>query len=217
MRLGRRTFDDVPVADEATGTRRLVETAAVVVGALVLAVVIQQFVLKPFKIPSLSMAPTLVVGQRVLVNRLGTHFTDPQRGQIAVFYPPAGADVRDASAQCGRVRPATQLCGVATPGTSKQAFIKRVVGVPGDRIALVNGHVVRNGQRVPEPYAQSCAGPECNLSQVTVPAGSYYVLGDNRDDSDDSRYWGPVRAGDVIGQAFATYWPPDRIGGVDVQ
>lgn len=217
MRLGRRDSDDVPVTEEVTGTRRFMETAVVVVGALVLAVLIQQFLIKPYKIPSPSMAPTLVIGQRVLVNRVGTRVSDPAIGQITVFHPPAGADVRDASAQCGRVRPATQLCAVATSATSKQAFIKRVVGLPGDRIALVGGHVVRNGKPLPEPYAQSCAGPECNLSEITVPAGSYYLLGDNRDDSDDSRYWGPVRGDDVIGRAIATYWPPNRIGGVDLQ
>ncbi len=215
MRLRRSKSETTPVADEAAGVRRFAETVAVVVGALVLAVLIQQFLVKPYKIPSVSMAPTLVVGQRVLVNRVGNRLGEPQRGQIIVFHPPQGADRALAATQCGAPRPAGQLCGAATQGRSDQTFIKRVVGLPGDRIALQGGHVVRNGQPVPEPYAQSCADASCNLTAVTVPPGSYYLLGDNRDDSDDSRFWGPVRRDWLIGRAVATYWPPDRAGGVD--
>lgn len=193
----------------------MVEAVVVLGGALALAVVIQQFLVKPYKIPSLSMAPTLVEGQRVFVDRTGLG-GDLQRGQIVVFHPPAGADVQDPVEQCGRERPLTQACPQSTARRSDQTFIKRVVGLPGDRIALEGGHVVRNGRPVPEPYAQSCAAAECRLAEVTVPPGTFYVLGDNRDGSDDSRYWGPVRDEWLIGRAFATYWPLDRLGGVDV-
>lgn len=193
------------------------ETLVVAATALVLVVLIQQFVIKPYKIPSLSMAPTLIEGQRVLVNRLGAYVGTPGLGHVVVFRPPAGADRADASLQCGQPKPITQACGVATPERSEQTFIKRVVGLPGDRIALEGGHVVRNGQKMPEPYAQSCALPQCNLSAITVPAGSYYLLGDNRDASGDSRFWGPVPERNLIGRAVMTYWPIDRIGGVGVQ
>ncbi len=217
MRLRRTKSETTPVAAEVTGVRRFAETVLVVVGALLLAVLIQQFLVKPYKIPSLSMAPTLVKGQRVLVNRIGNRFSDPQRGQIIVFHPPLGADRKLAATQCGAPRPAGQLCAVATQGRSSQTFIKRVVGLPGDRIALKGGHVVRNGKPMSEPYAQSCALPECNGSVITVPPGSYYLLGDNRDASDDSRFWGPVRSEWLIGRAIATYWPLDRAGAVDVR
>lgn len=183
-------------------------------GAFALALVIQRFVVKPYKIPSLSMAPTLVEGQRVFADRTGLS-RPVRRGQIMVFHPPAGADRRDARAQCGTDRPLTQACPEATPERSSQTFIKRVVGLPGDRIAVRGGHVVRNGRPASEPYAQLCADPECNLAEITVPKGSYYLLGDNRDDSDDSRYWGPVHAEWLIGRAVATYWPLDRLGDVD--
>lgn len=185
-------------------------------GALLLAVLIQRFLVKPYKIPSLSMAPTLIEGQRVFVDRTGIS-GELARGQIVVFHPPAGADRRDPVQQCGRARPRTQACPASTADRSSQTFIKRVVGLPGDRIAVRGGHVLRNGKPVPEPYAQTCAEPVCNLSEITVPRGTFYVLGDNRDGSDDSRYWGPVRDEWLIGRAVATYWPPDRLGGLETQ
>lgn len=82
-----------------------------------------------------------------------------------------------------------------------QVFIKRVVGLPGDRIAMVAGQVLRNGQKETEPYTVQCAGaPSCEFpSAVTIPAGNYFVLGDNRPDSDDSRFWGPVPQADILG------------------
>lgn len=193
----------------------MVEAIAVLGGAFLLAVLIQQFAVKPYKIPSLSMAPTLVEGQRVFVDRTGLSGA-LRRGQIVVFHPPSGADRADPVAQCGRPRPLSQACPENTGAPSDRTFVKRVVGLPGDRIALEGGHVVRNGRPVREPYAQACAEAECRLSEITVPPDSFYVLGDNRDGSDDSRYWGPVRNEWLIGRAVATYWPLDRVGGVDL-
>jgi signal peptidase I len=81
-------------------------------------------------------------------------------------------------------------------------------------LRIVDGHVIRDGKREPDAYITACGGAaECTFSRsIRVPAGDYYMLGDNRGDSDDSRYWGPVAQRDIIGVAFLTYWPPDRIG-----
>jgi signal peptidase I len=197
-------------ARTAIGTA--IELAATVAVAVGLALSIQAFIVKPYKIPSSSMVPTLAVYQRVLVNRLDT---GPSLGDIVVFHPPAGAD------------PQQPVCGNPTQGTAQQAacdrptahestqtFIKRVVGVPGDRISIVNGHVIRNGVQEKAPYAQPCGGgPSCNFpNTITVPPGHYFMMGDNRGDSDDSRFWGPIPQKWIIGVAFFTYWPPDRIG-----
>jgi signal peptidase I len=93
-------------------------------------------------------------------------------------------------------------------------FIKRVVAGPGDHLRIEDGHVVLNGTRQNEPFAQPCGGGEgCSFpTEVTIPADHYFMMGDNRGSSDDSRFWGPVPEEWIVGEAFATYWPPDRIG-----
>ncbi len=188
----------------------LIELAVIVVVALVLALVIQAVLVKPYRIPSESMEPTLDVGQRVLVNRLGHRFGDPSIGDILVFHPPAGSDTN----QCGAPVQQGQPCGRPTPERSDVNFIKRVVAGPGDTIAIRNGRVVRNGKLQKERYVRPCAGGEqCNFPvPVKVPPGHWFMMGDNRGSSDDSRFWGPVPKKWIIGGAFATYWPPRRIG-----
>jgi signal peptidase I len=192
--------------------KSLIELVATVAIAVALALLIQAFVVKPYRIPSPSMAPTLAIGQRVLANRLISH---PSVGDIVVFHPPQGAD--PASPLCqnpnqGGGHP--QACAAPTPAESSQTFIKRVVAGPGDRIAIVDGHVIRNGVREKDPYIAQCTGDgSCNFRQpIVVPPGDYFMMGDNRGSSDDSRFWGPVPDKWVIGIAFFTYWPPDRIG-----
>jgi signal peptidase I len=181
--------------------------------ALGLALAIQAWLVKPYQIPSESMEPTLDVGQRVLVNRFLYHFTDPSIGDIIVFHPPAGAD--GGTAECGKPHPPDQACAVPTPERSDQNFIKRLVAGPGDTLSVRNGHPVVNGViKKDEPYALPCGnGGACNLPKtITIPPDHYFMMGDNRGASDDSRYWGPVPRDWLIGKAFATYWPPDRIG-----
>jgi signal peptidase I len=97
-----------------------------------------------------------------------------------------------------------------------EAFIKRVVAVGGDTIAIRGGHAIRNGVRAREPFTAPCGGGSgCDFpNAVRVPRGSVFVMGDNRGDSDDSRFWGPVPVSAVIGKAFATYWPLQRLGGL---
>ncbi len=186
--------------------------------ALGLALAIQAWVVKPYQIPSESMEPTLDVGQRVLVNRFLYHFTDPAIGDIVVFHPPAGADN---GTECGVTvegRQPTEVgesCPEPTKGESSQNFIKRIVALPGDKLSIKDGHPVVNGVwKKEEPYALPCGGSSaCNLPRtITIPPDHYFMMGDNRGASDDSRFWGPVPRSWIIGEAFATYWPPDRIG-----
>ena len=195
----------------------LIELAGIVVAALVLALGVQAFLVKPYRIPSGSMLPTVRINQRVLVNRLAMDFSSPHVGDIVVFHPPknysAGCAVPgEGENQAGQDAPAA--CQVAWNQPSSQTFIKRVVGLPGDRISIRNGHVIRNGKREADRYIVNCGGIEaCNFPQtITVPRGDYYMMGDNRPDSEDSRFWGPVPRSWIIGKAFLTYWPPDRIG-----
>ena len=194
----------------------LLELVLIVAVALGLALIIQAFLIKPYRIPSESMVPTLQVGERVLVNRLGMHFGDPKVGDIMVFHPPAGAESGTGS-QCGAEPKPGAACDRPTSKEASVNFIKRVVGVPGDTIAVKSGHVYRNGKLAKEPFINStCAdnsGAGCSFpNPITVPPGHYFMMGDNRGESDDSRFWGPVPKSWIIGNAFATYWPPGRIG-----
>jgi signal peptidase I len=192
--------------------KSLIELVLTVAIAVALALLIQAFVVKPYRIPSGSMIPTLDIGQRVLTNRLISH---PSVGDVVVFHPPQGAD--PAEPMCGDPNQGAghqQPCGKPTPAESSQTFIKRVVGAPGDRIQIVAGHVLRNGKREPDAYINGCGNDSsCNFpSPIVVPPGDYFMMGDNRGFSDDSRFWGPIPDQWVIGVAFATYWPPNRIG-----
>jgi signal peptidase I len=216
---------DAPQQMASTGRRRprlkdlpggqITELIVIVATALIIALAVQWLLIKPYRIPSGSMEPTLDVGQRVLVNRL-THRlgSDPGVGDIITFHPPAGAD--ELPPRCGVQHPDGEPCPRPTPERSSQTFIKRVVGTGGDTIAVRAGHVIRNGKPTKEPFIAPCgSGQGCDMTRtITVPKGYFFVMGDNRGASDDSRFWGPVPIKWVIGEAFATYWPPKRIGGL---
>jgi signal peptidase I len=192
--------------------KSLLELVLTIVIAVALALLIQAFIVKPYRIPSPSMVPTLAVGQRVLANRLISH---PSVGDIVVFHPPRGADPSEPVCGSGDQGPGhLQACDVPTAGESSQTFIKRVVAGPGDRISIVNGHVIRNGVREQDSYIEPCGGgSSCNFPKpIVIPPDHYFMMGDNRGVSDDSRFWGPVPNQSIIGVAFFTYWPPDRIG-----
>jgi signal peptidase I len=189
----------------------LLELVLIVAVALGLALGIQAFLVKPYRIPSESMVPTLSIGQRVLVNRIGHSFTQPSVGDVVVFHPPVGAEE---SNNCGVEPPDGAPCPKPVPQEAKVNFIKRVVAGPGDRLKIIQGHVYRNGKRANEPFTRPCgSGDGCDYpTEITIPAGYYFMMGDNRGSSDDSRFWGPVPDEWIIGGAFATYWPPSRIG-----
>jgi signal peptidase I len=183
--------------------------------AVVLALLIQAFIVKPYRIPSSSMVPTLDVGQRVLTNRLAG---DPSVGDVVVFHPPHGADFDNPVCgnpdQGGEGGLTEQACNKPTPQESSQTFIKRVVGVGGDVLRIIAGHVIRNGVPEKDSYIEPCGDiPSCNFGKpIKIPPGYFFMMGDNRGASDDSRFWGPVPSKWIIGTAFFTYWPPDRIG-----
>jgi signal peptidase I len=209
--VSRRLFPrKVARTKEKTTAGSLIELVTIVVVALGLALGIQAFLVKPFRIPSESMVPTLEIGQRVLVDRLTKNFSDYGRGDVLVFKPPAGAD----SNSCGARHSERSACPRPTDDRSDTNFIKRVVAVGGDRVKILAGAVYIDGKRQKESFArisESCAS--CNLpEEITVPKGYYFMMGDNRGASADSREWGPIPKKWVIGQAFATYWPPGKIG-----
>jgi signal peptidase I len=218
-------------ADEETGARSgvkrsksttssIVELVVIVAVALGLALALQAFVVKPYKIPSGSMEPTLIEGQRVLVNRIAMDFSEPHVGGIYVFHPPVVAEQMECGPTAHMVTPGVAACSAPVPEKASANFIKRIVAGPEDEIYVKEGHVFRKAAGTSrfvaekDPYIKACgSSPECNFPKpIKIPRGHWFMMGDNRGDSDDSRYWGPVPTGWIIGQAIATYWPPDRIG-----
>jgi signal peptidase I len=202
----------IPKAKSSVGG--MIETVVIIALALGLALAIQAWAVKPYQIPSQSMEPTLEIGQRVLANRFIYHFTDPGIGDIVVFHPPKGADMANS---CGVPAGPQEACPEPTSEESSENFIKRIVAGPGDTLSVRNGHPVVNGvEKSDEPYITPCGSASvCNLPKpITIPPDHYFVMGDNRGQSDDSRYWGPLPREWIIGKAFATYWPLDRVGGL---
>ena len=178
-----------------------IELIVILAVAFGLAYVVQAWVVKPYRIPSGSMEPTLDVGDRVLVNRLVYRFHGPHRGDIIVFHPPGHGNTAE--------RGVRSEAGVT--------YIKRVIGLPGETLQITGGIVTvckpagQNCHSLKEPYTEgSLTAPR--YGPFTVPQGDYFVMGDNRGDSLDSRYWGPLPRRNIIGEAFLIYWPPDRIG-----
>jgi signal peptidase I len=194
-----------------TGRGAFVELVVIVALAIGLALLIQAFVVKPYQIPSESMEPTLDVGQRVLVDRVSYHFGDPEIGDIVVFHPPQGAV---SGPQCGINPPPGEACPQPTSHEADTNFIKRVVAGPGDQLSIKNGHPVVNGVMAKEDFSMPCRdGGSCTFPKtIEIPPDEYFMMGDNREHSDDSRFWGPVPRDWIIGEAFLTYWPPDRVG-----
>ncbi|MGH2905306.1 MAG: signal peptidase I [Solirubrobacterales bacterium] len=223
----------------------VVETVAIVIVALLMAFLIQWLLVKPYKIPSESMVPTLQKGQRVLVNRVKGRFGTPERGDVLVFHPPPGANQGECGVQTGEkygpppgttyIGPSADTfaaeigkapkmpCPQPNPGAESQAFIKRVIGMPGDQLKIIKGHAYINDKKLIEPYINkedSCDDPvtfkpSCTYGQdITIQPNHYFMMGDNRNDSDDSRFWGPIPETSIVGEAFGTYWPPNRIGGL---
>jgi signal peptidase I len=156
-----------------------------------------------FRVPSPAMEPTLHSGDEITVDTHTYRAHNPMGGDIVVFHPPAGADLL--APVCGDRRQGlghAQACGVPTRRRSGQELVKRVVALPGDRISIKDGHVIRNGVRERDPYIADCGGESlCNFRKsVLIPRGEYFMLGDNRGASDDSSRWGPVRKSWIVGR-----------------
>ncbi|MEA5464246.1 signal peptidase I [Leptothoe sp. PORK10 BA2] len=182
-------------ADKTAGTSiqsLLRSNAKLVVIAVAIAVVIRLFIAEPRFIPSNSMDPTLHIGDRLLIEKLSYRFHGPHRGDIVVFEPP----------------PQLQAVGYRP----EQAFIKRIIGLPGDTLTVHQGQVYRNNQPLTEPYILSA--PNYEMNPVTVPEDALFVMGDNRNDSNDSHIWGFLPMENVIGHATVRFWPPDHLGTV---
>jgi len=222
MRYPWRRSQDGDAPKEPKGfVGQIIELVLIVAVALGLALLIQAFLIKPYRIPSGSMEPTLDIGQRVLVNRLANNFGNPKVGNILVFHPPAGAATNDVS--CADTTISTSSpCPLAISREDKSTnFIKRLVALPGDTIYIRDGHLYRKAKgtttfrREADSYTAPCGseGDGCDFtSPVKIPSGHYFMMGDNRGESDDSRFWGAIPRSWIIGKAFATYWPPKRIG-----
>jgi len=183
--------------------------------------VIQALVIKPYQIPSESMEPTLDPGQRVLVNRFGYRFGDPSVGDVVVFHPPVGAvpgERGDTSeplgGACGVDKESTEACPEPHDEEASTNFIKRIVAGPGDRLRIEGGIPIVNGEAAQEDFIVPCrGGGGCEFpGEIEIPPDHYFMMGDNRGHSDDSRFWGPVPRDWIIGEAFFTYWPVNRVG-----
>ena len=168
------------------------ENARLVTIALAIALTVRFFIAEPRYIPSPSMVPTLEVGDRLLVEKVSYRIRQPQRGEIIVFEPP----------------PQLQSYGYS----SQQAFIKRVIGLPGQQVQVTNGQVLVDGKPLQEPYILE--NPDYEMQAVKVPTGELFVMGDNRNDSNDSHVWGFLPAENAIGRAVFRFWPLNELGGI---
>ncbi len=176
-----------PAPRKRSTTRTLLEWGGLIVAALLIAFVIKTFLVEAFYIPSESMTPTLLVGDRVLVNKLSYDLHSVHRGDIVVFKAPPGeetAQIKD--------------------------LVKRVIGMPGDTIEGRGGAIYINGKLLPEPYLPK--GTESRTFTAKVPPGHYFVLGDNRQNSKDSTYFGAIKGSLIVGRVFLRIWPLNRVG-----
>jgi signal peptidase I len=184
--------------------------------AVLVAIAIKLFVVQAFSIPSASMVPTLLEGDRILVCRVCLRVDDVDRGEVIVFEGPDGAEP-DRGVIAGGLHWLGETLGVANP--AHDDFVKRVAGLPGDTIEIDRtGQLYVNGEPVDEPYLLQPV-PRQDFPPTTVPDGMLFVLGDNRGNSGDSRCGPPdctglVPVDRVVGVAFLRVWPPSRVGGL---
>jgi signal peptidase I len=158
----------------------------IIVIALLIAFILRIFIAEPRYIPSGSMIPSLLINDRIIVDKVSYQFNPPQRGEIIVFYPPESPAIEDTS----------------------QPFIKRIIGLPGDRIRIDSGKVFVNDRPLTEEYI--AAPPNYKIPALTVPPNAYWVMGDNRNFSNDSHVWRFLPKQNIIGRACLRFWPFDQ-------
>jgi len=182
--------------------RTAIDWVLTIAGAIAIVLAIKAWIVNPYRIPSSSMEPTLHCARsasgclarfsdRVLANRFIYHFRNPHRGEIVVFDVPELARAR---------------CGAGG------VFVKRIIGLPGELLEEKHGYVYINGKRLKESYIKPERRDFMNHHPVKIDPGNYFMMGDNRASSCDSRVWGTVPRKNIIGKVFAVYWPPQRIG-----
>lgn len=198
-------------AGDRQGLPFLLELPLLIIVALGVAIVIKAFLVQAFWIPSGSMIPTLEVNDRVLVNKLEYRIQDPARGDVVVFESPYRNGDEETLPEAV-IRTVFESIGVRT-AVVPDDFIKRVIAVGGETIEIHDGAVYVDGEALAEPYLPSGI-QMADFGPVTVERGQLFVMGDNRNSSSDSRVFGTIDEGTVVGRAFVRMWPFDRWGGI---
>ena len=195
-----------PIVDGAARTLR--ELPVLFLIAVAIAFLVKTFLAQAFYIPSESMLPQLEVNDRVVVSKLAYKLHDPRRGDIVVFDAPSARGFPREEPDRGPVGRVVhyvfERIGIVQPSTDE--FIKRVIGLPGDTVEGKDGRILVNGRTLNEPYLPPGASTG-TFGPVQVPEGSLWVMGDNRGNSADSRFFGPIRQDTVVGRAFVKVWP----------
>jgi signal peptidase I len=210
--------DSEPVAPEPAGVEDVggdkkkaalpfwLELPLLILAALVIAVVIKTFFFQAFWIPSSSMEDTLQINDRVMVNKLAYRIGDLQRGHVVVFDDPRGEDAPQETMIEAARRNILEAVGLSVP---RSEFIKRVIGLPGERVEIVDNQVLIDGVPIDEPYLK-IGSVMPDFGPIIVPPGQMFVMGDNRNASQDSRYFGAVPTDTIVGLAFVIMWPVDH-------
>ncbi|MGH7232857.1 MAG: signal peptidase I [Nitrospiraceae bacterium] len=210
------TVPDTVVEAVAARPRKSIlrEYAEAIILAMLLAFAIRVFIVQAFKIPSGSMIPTLLIGDHILVSKLSYGLQWPSDCKLRMSFPPVTCYTTKTLVAFGEPQRGDVVV-FRYPEDEEKDFIKRIVGLPGEHIEIRNKTVYINGrstddrghtQRVDPGTIDGSINPRDNFGPVTVPEGSYFVMGDNRDQSLDSRFWGYVRAEKIRGKAFRIYW-----------
>jgi signal peptidase I len=186
------------------------ELPLLVIAALAIAVIIKTFFFQAFWIPSSSMEDTLQINDRVMVNKLAYRFGDLQRGHVVVFDDPRADEAPQESLFEAARRSITEAIGLSVPRTE---FIKRVIALPGERVEIIDNQVLIDGSPIDEPYLKN-GSVMPDFGPIVVPSGEMFVMGDNRNSSQDSRYFGSVPTDTVVGRAFVIMWPVSRWSGL---
>ena len=190
----------------------MLETLILIVIAAVVALFIQSFVIKAFMIPSSSMSPTLQIGDRVMVEKVTYYFREPRRGDIVVFrYPPRQPGATNTSRwYYWPIEQIGETLRLSHRGTTP--YVKRVVATGGETVELKKGKLYINGKMVKEDYV---VDESSDFGPLKVSEDGLFVMGDNRQNSRDSRFWGTAPRSSVIGKVFLVWWPPSRFGAPD--